>query len=161
MPNDHALVLKEHPDVLTVRPLSFIRKLKKKSGVIIIKSDVDSNEIIKKAALTISVTGTSTFESFLIAKQSINLGHSFISSATNNHVKLSELEETIKKLLNSSIDKSSIIEVLSKLISVRYNFIFCQPGEKNEPLLRKKNITEFLLSLLDHINRIDHFKREL
>ena len=56
MPNDHALVLKEHPGVLEVRPLSFIRKLKK-SGVIIIKSDVDSNEIIKKAALTISVTG--------------------------------------------------------------------------------------------------------
>ena len=65
LPSDMFLVIKEHPACIELRPVGFMKFLQKKAGVIIARHDISSDEIQGKAEITFSVTGTSTFESFL------------------------------------------------------------------------------------------------
>jgi hypothetical protein len=154
MPTNYALVVKEHPNCLEVRPLSFLRSIRKKSGVITVCAKMDGISLIKRAQLTISITGTSTLEAFMIGRASINLGSCFLSNIYNGVTSIDGLKLEIERLLGYKIENSVVTETIAKIFAVRYEFVFCQPGVPGEPLLRKGNISKFLLSLLDHIEKV-------
>ncbi len=98
MPNDHMLVVKEHPAAIatSTRPRSFMRALRRRAGVTVVDYRTDSRALIERAALTVSVTGTSTLEAFLLGRPAVTLGPSLIAGYIGGVAPLDSLATRIK-----------------------------------------------------------------
>jgi hypothetical protein len=155
MPNDHMLVVKEHPAAIatSTRPRSFMRALRRRAGVTVVEYRTDSRALIERAALTISVTGTSTLEAFLLGRPALTLGPSLIAGYIGGVAPLSSLATRIKGAIGSRPDDDAIARAIAEIFSVSYDFILRTPGLPDEPMLRRRNIDRFLFAILDHAER--------
>lgn len=153
MPSDHLLVVKEHPTCLTVRALDFMPKLRRRAGVVVVQHEVSSRELIKRAALTASVTGTATLEAFLLGRPSLVLGSSLVSSYLGGACSIGDLPRRIREKIGSETPDEEVQRAVADILSIRYDFLFSVPGLPGEPVLRQPNIDRFLAALLDHIRR--------
>jgi hypothetical protein len=153
MPSDYILVMKEHPACLEMRPIHFIRRLRNLPGVVVIKASVPSIELMKRAALTATVTGTAAFEAFLLGRPSIAFGPGFSSWMVGGVAMMANLRTEILNAINQPPSDDYVIERVAELISVRQPFFFDTPGLPHDPMLSRHNINCFLSALLDHLQR--------
>lgn len=121
LPKNCYLVVKEHPAMLGRRKLRFYKELKKKSRVLLVDTDFNSQELIQKAYCTVSVTGTACLEAFLAEKPSICLAKTFFSEFLKNDIE-NLLEENIH-----SPTKSDIIYFQNELMSKSLPFLLAAP----------------------------------
>lgn len=143
LPSDVSLVIKEHPACILLRNGGFVRELLHKSGVVVAHYAMPSAEIVKRAMVTISVTGSATFEAFLLGKPSITLGNAFFSEAIGGVCDLRDLRAKIAEKLNATISDAEVIHFLARVFSVRSEVVFGSPGIPGEPVLRAGNVAEF------------------
>ncbi len=85
LPLNWFLLIKEHPNKIGGRPLSFFQKILQLPNVILIDENTDTLEIIKSAKLIFSVTGTIALEAALQYKPAILLRDTFFSNLNNIH----------------------------------------------------------------------------
>lgn len=150
MPSDYVLVVKEHPACILIRNGSFVRALKKTAGVLVAHYQLPSLELTKRAAITISVTGTATLEAMLIGKPSIALGPGLCAEMLGGLCPLGSLEQKIADCLVEPLPDEYVIAQLTKLFSVRHEISFGSPGMANEPILREGNVIRFARAFFDH-----------
>jgi hypothetical protein len=153
MPSDYMLVVKEHPASIEMRPTKFMRRLRKLPGVIVIKASVPSIGVIKRAALTVTITGTAAFEAFLLGQPAIALGPGISAWVLGRMSTIANLRTQILNAINQPLSDEFVIEQLAKLMSVRYAFFFDTPHLPGEPMLRLRNMQGFLSALFDHLER--------
>ncbi len=155
MPPNFYLVAKEHPVMQGIRPLSFYKKLKEKCNLILADFCLPSIEVIKRASLTISVTGTSCLEAFLLGKPSLHLGRAFFSDWIYKFDSFSNFRNVIKEAIDSKeVPMEKIVDLVSKVFSIGDDFILFSPddpGLKPELVMNKRTIELFLKGLLKHI----------
>lgn len=152
MPNDFKLVIKEHPIMAGRRKTSFYKKMKKQSGVRLINTNVNSNEIIKKSSLVISVSGTAVLEAFLYKKPSFSIGQTTFYSFTNfSKVDLNDFKKTILKYLDRKIDSEEIINYFQLLFENTYNFNNYGIDYSPSFTISEKNILNFVNALTDYL----------
>jgi capsular polysaccharide biosynthesis protein len=157
MPSDVWLVVKEHPSCIKVRPSTLVRKLLQSAGVLVAHYKMDSRELIQRAALTVSVTGTATLEAYLLGRPSLCLGPTFFSEFLGGVCGMDELPRRIRELMGKSIPDPVIIDAIAKVYSV------CKPYELRCPydpntgrmIMGTRNISNFLDALIEHIQRTD------
>jgi len=150
MPTDYVLVVKEHPACILIRNGAFVRALKKTAGVMVAQYQLPSIELTKRAAITISVTGTATLEAFLIGKASIALGPGLCAELLGGLCQLGSLEDRITECLATPLPDERVLAQLSRLFSVRQEISFGSPGMLNEPVLREGNVMKFAQAFFDH-----------
>ncbi|WFP50649.1 hypothetical protein PL263_01170 [Methylomonas sp. EFPC3] len=155
LPSDVVLVIKEHPVCILLRSGSFVRELLHKSGVVVAHYAMPSAEIVKRARITISVTGTATFEAYLLGRPSIALGNAFFSEALGGVCNLRDLRAKIAEKLDGKVDDAEIIDFLARVFSVRKDIVFGSPGMAGEPVLREGNVTAFAEGFIQHCRAID------
>jgi hypothetical protein len=155
MPSDHMLVVKEHPTCVEFRPTAFMRQLHRLPGVLVIESSVPAIEIVKRAALTITVTGTATLEAFLLGRPAMALGGGLPAWATGHVPSLATLRAEIHAAIVAPPSDEFVVEQVARLLSVRYPFMFNTPHLPGEPMLRLQNLQRFLAAMLDHLQRED------
>jgi hypothetical protein len=153
MPNDHMLVVKEHPSAIPIRPVSFVRALRRRAGVVVAHYRTDSRELIKRAACTLSVTGTATLEAFILGKPSVTLGPNIVSEYLGGPCPIDQLAARLRHAIAHPPTDAAVAHALAEIFSVRYDCFFTAPGLPGEPVLRRRNIERFLAGLLDHIRR--------
>lgn len=153
MPNDHLLLVKEHPSAILTRPTSFVRSLRRRAGVVVVHYRSDSRALIERAALTISVTGTSTLEAFLLGRPALTLGPSFIAPYLGGVCGMDELRLRIRQAVDHVPSDDTAIEAIAEVFSVSYDFVLRPPGLPGEPGLRRGNIERMLAAILDHAAR--------
>jgi len=153
MPSDQVLVVKEHPACIEMRPVEFMRRLRNVPGVIAIKASVPSVEVIKRAVLTVAVTGTAAFEAFLLGRPAIALGRGLSSWAIGRVSSTANLRTQVLNAINQPVSDDFVIDQIARLIGVRYPFLFNPPHLPGEPMLRRHNMQRFLAALLDHLER--------
>ncbi|MFO0793857.1 MAG: hypothetical protein U0586_07320 [Candidatus Brocadiaceae bacterium] len=162
MPSDYYLVIKEHPAMKGERPVSFYRALKKKANVLLADFSLPSIEVIKKASLTISVTGTSCLEAFLLGKPSLHLGRAFFTDWIYQFDSFYHFREVTREALkNQNVPMEKIIDLVSRVFSVGFDFIVFSansPYGNVDQLMNKRNINTFLESLLNHIKRLGNIE---
>jgi len=153
MPPDCVLVVKEHWAGIGFRSPDFVRRLRRLPGVLVAKYTMNSREIIHRASLTCSVTGTATFEAFLFGRPALALGPGLA------HWALGCTNESLRDQIAARIDRPVpdhlIVERLATLLSVRYPFIFISPFYPGEPMLRRGNLRRLYEALRDHLARLD------
>ncbi len=70
------IVVKEHQTMLGNRPYGFYKALSRLPGVRLISPFADSLDLIRKAALTATITGTAAWEAMLLQKPALIIGES-------------------------------------------------------------------------------------
>lgn len=153
MPNDHLLMVKEHPSAILTRSPSFVRSLRRRAGVVVAHYRTDSRALIERAALTISITGTATLEAFLLGRPSLTLGPSFVARYLGGVCGLDELRPRIHQAIDHLPPDKAVIQAVAEVFSVSYDFALRPPGLPGEPGLRRGNIDRMLAAILDHAAR--------
>lgn len=154
MPSDCVLVVKEHPACILLREGSFVRRLQNTSGVLVAHYALSSLELVKRAGLTISVTGTATLESLLLGRRAITLGGSLVSGMLGGVCSLGDLERRIARELEADIPDDEVVTAIATLLNVRHEVSFGSPGTPGEPVLRRKNIACLTEAFIDHCRRV-------
>jgi hypothetical protein len=153
LPNDHLLVVKEHPSAILTRPPSFVRSLRQRAGVTVAHYRTDSRALIERAALTISVTGTATLEAFLLARPALTLGPALVAPYLGGVCGVDELRVRIRQAIDHSPSDDAVVQAVAEIFSVSYDFVLRPPGLPGEPGLRRGNIERMLAAILDHAAR--------
>jgi hypothetical protein len=155
MPSDYKLVVKEHPACVRMRNGAFVKKLLKTSGVRVVDYKTSSISITKRAAITISVTGTATLEAHLLGRHAIALGAGISAQLIGGVTALDDLQKKIQTCLSSEVINEDVISSVAKVYSVRYDVSFGSIGHPNEPILRDGNVDRFTSSFLEHCKRLN------
>lgn len=157
MPNDCVLVVKEHPSCVFTRSSSFLKKLIKLPGVEIASIKINSLDLIKKAGLVITVTGTSALEALLHGKNAIVLGDCFFAQAAGGVCSLNNLRKRISKNFGKKYPDKKALSLIAQMKKCTYQLNFGSPGMLGEPILRKNNINKILDAILDHCDKLRFF----
>ncbi len=153
MPSDYSLVVKEHPVCMSVRPRNFIKSLMNKAGVVVARYDLDTQEVIKKSKVVISVTGTAALEAFLYGKPSLVMGPTFFSDYLGGICKIDELPKRIRDISDERVDEDLIIKFLSEVYAVSSDFLGRSPGEGTDKMMTYENLDSFWGAFLQHTRR--------
>lgn len=154
MPHDHLLVVKEHPACIVVRPLSFVRALQQRAGVVLTHYRMDSRMLARRASVTVSVSGSATLEAFLFGKPAVMLGHSFITPYLGGAAPISALRERLAAAIATPPGDEAVATAVAEIMSVTYPFVVSAPGLRDEPVLRPGNIARMLDAIRDHAVRV-------
>jgi len=116
LPVGFQLYVKEHPSMRTRqwRKISFYNELMSYPNVKVIHPSVNTDMILKKCSLVITITGTAGFDAGFYKKPAITFVETDYSSL--GHVTMlesvSELPESIKKSLNNDVSGKDLIEYI-------------------------------------------------
>jgi hypothetical protein len=153
MPNDFVVVVKEHPACIPIRPLKFMRQIRRLAGVEVARCDLPSLEIIRRASLTVTVTGTAAIEATLLGRPALVLASYLPAHVVGEVATIGSLRSAMDQIFASTLSDQMLIDRIAKLLSVRYPFICGSTKEAGEPILSVGNMRRFLLGLLIHIER--------
>jgi hypothetical protein len=153
MPSDCMLVVKEHPACVEMRPIKFMREVRSLPGVVVAKASIPAIELIKHAAVTVTVTGTAALEALLLGRPALALSPGLCAWAIGSRPSLGDLRAEIASAITRTVSNKFIIDQIAKLMNVRYPFLHATAHMVGEPMLRRGNIRRFLAALLDHIER--------
>lgn len=153
MPNDCTLVVKEHPASLEMRPPAFMRRLRNLAGVQVVKVTTPSRELIRRAGLTVTVTGTAAFEAFLLGRPAMALGRGLSAWALSAVTPLCDLRKRITEVIDCPLPDDFVVEQIARLMDVRHPFFFATAHMPGEPMLRRGNIRRFWSALAAHLAR--------
>jgi hypothetical protein len=153
MPNGCILIVKEHPACLPLRRTSFLRKLRRLPGVRVARVSMSSLALIKRAALTATVTGTAALEAFLLGRPAMLLGPAIPSWLIGPHPPANDVRAAIARAIDKPPGDEFIIERLAEFLSVRYPFGYRSVHEPGEPVLRRGNMRAMWEALKDHLRR--------
>jgi hypothetical protein len=153
MPNGCILVIKEHPDCLPIRRPNFLRKLRRLPGVRVANVAISSLELVKRASLTATVTGTAALEAFLLGRPAMLLGPAIPSWLIGPHPPTNDVRAAIAAAIDNPPSDEFIIERLAQFLSIRYPFVYGSAHEPGEPVLRRGNMRRIWEALKDHLER--------
>ena len=158
MPSDCTLVVKEHPVCVEMRPPGFMRRMRNLPGVTVANVAISSVDLIKRAELTATVTGTAALEAFLLGRPAIALGPGISAWALGGVAPLGDLRARIAAEIRNPATDDVVVERIATLLSARYPFFFATPHMPGEPMLRRGNIRAFWSAIVDHIARAEQAK---
>jgi hypothetical protein len=123
LPLNYKLYVKEHPAMVGYRPRAFYKKLKKMPNVKLISPTIKSFELIKRAKLITTITGTAGWEALLYQKPSITFGDTFYNnlSMVKHCDTISNLPEIIFHQLNNF--KYNHEELLQFMAALSYDTV--------------------------------------
>ena len=137
-----------------VRPRAFMDRLRSLAGTMIADYRLKGVDIVRRANLTISVTGTATYEAFLLGRPALALGRGLAANCLGGVAPIGKLTKLIRERLDNPLSDAWVVERVAELLSVRYDFYpYASVGYPGEPTLRAGNIARMLDAIIDHIAR--------
>lgn len=159
MPADHVLVVKEHPDMKT-RPTSFYKDLRRRAGVMIADSAVPGTEMIRRAALTLTVTGTAAFEALLMGRPALTLGEAFFTPWVPRWSSGADFGRELAAAMGRPREeiRAKAVDCVARTLDAGHDFTFFDPhdpGVNPDHLMNVGNLDRMLDALQDHLKRLD------
>ena len=143
------VIVKEHPMMKGIRPLSFYKEISKMAGVRLVSHELSSFKLIKGSRLVITITGTAAFEAYLLAIPSFTIVEAFFSNFTNTlKIDFLDFKETIKTYINKKIKEEYILKDLA-IIYANTNEYNPMGVEANPGIiLSKRNMESFVKEVI-------------
>jgi hypothetical protein len=156
LPADHYLVVRDHPAMVAERPFAFYRSLTERAGVLLADPAVPNLDVLARASLTVSVTGTSCLEAFLLGKPSLQLGRSFFTEWIHSFDRFRDFKQEVREAIGTrEIPHEKIVDLVSRVYSIGSDFALYSAGGgaygDRDLLLNTRNFRVFLEALQKHI----------
>ncbi len=151
MPSDYHLVVKEHYASVMVRPTRFMKQVMRRSGVTVIQYTTPGRAVIQRAALTLSVTGTSTLEAMLLGKPSLTLGAMFMSKFMGGVVPFSEIGPRIRAALAAPPSEAHVEDAIAQVMAVSQPFTIFHVNQPGNPAHSEGNIRNLIKALQEEL----------
>jgi hypothetical protein len=124
LPDDFALVVKEHPAMVGYRTPSFIKKLARTPNVKVVDYRISSEHVLKGANLIVSANSTSLVEAAFYIKPAIqfgNLGTTLQLPNVFHHTDLTTLTQKIRSVLATNLHTPEYEQRLEQYIAAAYD----------------------------------------
>ena len=155
MPDDYLLLLKENPSMFGRRDVNFYKNISKKSGVRLVSPNVKTFDVMSKADLVVSVSGTACLEAFIMRKPSIVFGKTFFDPFINLfEIDYNNLKLTIDKYLHRKINDTEIEENIALVLENSSEFK-CGAVDMDANLISEVNINGFVNALRNQLIQPD------
>ena len=139
MPADHLLLVKEHPAsyIRSWRDIKTYKELAKIPGVVLIHPDADSQELIKKSSLVISICSSSSLDAVFLKKPTIVFADTNFSMIPDIHrlMEIEKLPEVIKKELDKKINPKHIEKYIQFIENNSFEYNFILHGQEMQEFL--------------------------
>jgi len=158
LPNNFYLVVKEHPSMIGIRDSSFYKTLTKKAGIVLVNPNVNTWEIINRAKLTATITGTIAFECFIHDKAALLFGPNFFSHLVYTYDSYKNLKLELERMIfaHKPMSKKEKIIELAKIYNITYNTFLFEPI-MNAIVMEKQNIENYIFAIEKHIQRLEEY----
>lgn len=153
MPSDCTLVVKEHWSCLPLRPVGFVPALMRLPGVCVVDHKMPARQLIERAGVTVSVTGTAVLEAVLAERPAIALGPGISSWTLGGPTPLGTLPEVIRQRFGRPQPHAECIDRVATLLDARYPFYHASVNMPGEPMLRRGNLERLLAAITTHLER--------
>lgn len=155
--------VKEHPNMLGKRPISYYEQFRKIANVKLIPTHTDNFEVIKNAELIFTVTGTAGLEGLFLKKPVITLGSTSYNSCrlvrNIGEVAPTQWHEPISDMLqNYEHDEDAVIEYLSSIFEQATEMCFREPSSAPEAVLSDENIKILSCFIGDEVGKLHSTK---
>lgn len=130
MPDDYVLAVKDHPAMYGYRDPAYLRKLARTPNVKLIDYRVSSEEMLKKADIVISPSGTTLAEAAFLRKPAIQLGELGITAELPNVVRHSDfttLSEVARAILKRDLETAEYDMRLTNFVAAAFDVGFDLP----------------------------------
>jgi Capsule polysaccharide biosynthesis protein len=155
LPPGHRLLVKEHPSMYGLRPRSFYREITRRPGLVLVHPSVDTRELIERANLVATVTGTIGLECFLLGKPCLSFGRNFFSHLCYRPPALGELRTFLQRIIEGFIptsERDKEVEV-AKLLNLGADFVVGDPW-LTPSVMSRQNIAAARTYLWRHLARL-------
>jgi len=158
LPFDTALVVKEHPNFLGQKGISFFYKLKKIPNVYVLSPYTSTFEIFGKSSLILTVSGTIAYEGGLLNIPTIIFTKQFFNGFSSIHYcpDISMLKALSFRLLDRkpSLDLDADNEFYESIYRYSYEGYWTDP-HTDESVMSMENIEALFVGFLDVVERVD------
>ncbi len=103
LPIDYKLYVKEHPLMVQYRPRAFYKEIKKNLNVALIDPSVSGAELVERAALLVTITGTLGLEATFLQKPVIVLGNIWYDALS--FIKKCSVAEDLPYLIKEQLER--------------------------------------------------------
>jgi len=143
LPLDYKLYVKEHPSMMGYRTRKFYKEIKKMPNVKLIRPEIMSFELIKKARLITTITGTAGWEALFFQKPSITFGNTFYNclSMVEYCKTPSQLPQIIKNQIeNFKYNEQELINFMAAILedTVKIDMVDIWYYENDKEVIKKK-----------------------
>ena len=158
LPFDFTLVVKEHPNFLGQRGLPFFQTLRNLPNVRIVHPYTSTFDVLKRASLVFTVTGTTAFEAGMLGVPSIIFIKTFFSEMPN--IYLCRDVEFLKLLITKILDKSILIDSsknddeMDHILQKSYQGYWTDPYS-DPTVLHEDNISALFKGFIDVVENVD------
>lgn len=158
MPAGYKLIVKEHIPCIGKRPNGFYRAIERMPDVHLISPFSNGFELLKKCALTVTITGTACWESIMMGKPPLILGKVHFTNVGEGYVycdNLNNLEASIKETLNTKpASQEKIITYIASLIHSGFelsmiNIWFDGEHDQSKLQLASSNIVDTMERIIE------------
>jgi UDP-N-acetylglucosamine 2-epimerase len=120
-------VVKEHPAMVGLRSPSFYKKLSRTPNIKLIDYHIPSDEVLKRADITLSINGTAIAEAAFLGKPAIQVGTLGTTQKLPNvtqHTDITTLSSKIKEVLAGTYEGAAYERKLENFVSAAYDTSF-------------------------------------
>lgn len=155
LPPGHRLVVKEHPAMAGMRPMSFYRDLRRKPGLVLAHPRVDTRRLMTQASVVTTVTGTVGLEAYLLGKPCVLFGRNFFSHLCYRAPAVAELRAFLERVIATHVPPTEerTEEEIAKLLNVGGNFLISDPWF-SPTVMARENVQAVRACLWRHLSRL-------
>jgi len=152
LPVGYKLYVKEHPQMVSYRPMSYYEELKKIPNIILIDPRINSFEVIKHAKLITTITGTVGWEAILLKKPVITFGDIFYNKipGVKNCRTMEQLPWLVKEQIeNFNYNEETLVAYICAVLDdAAQNIDLLQLWERETDEEKKRQNLQPLVDLL-------------
>ena len=124
LPDDYTLVVKDHPEMVELRPPSYLEKVARTPNVKLIDYRVSSKKVLERASLVISPNSTTIVEAVFLKKPVIQLGDlgtTQMLPGVIKHTDMRTLSKKVKEALVVNTENPEYERRLENFVSAAYD----------------------------------------
>ena len=153
LPSDTKIVVKEHPNFIGQKSISFFRSLRKLPNVLVIDHKIKSFDLIKNAQMVFTVSGTAALEAALFSIPSVTFCDVYFNKIPSVHHchSITQLKKHISTIQNGyEFPGKDNLEQIQVLLNDFYEGYWTD-ADSDGDVLNKDNIDKLVLAFSDVI----------
>lgn len=156
LPKGMLLYVKEHPQMTPYRPRSYYKELKKVPNVRLLRPELSSFDIMRRAKLVSTITGAAGWEAALLGRPVITFGDVFYNALPSvGHAGSGDLSQLVQRQLRTPVPLEEVQRYLAALLcdSAECDILSVWEGEEDRTKKREK-LADFAALLAEKVRLV-------